>query len=34
MIIRELAVADVEAVSRIEEAVFAMPWKQIGRAHV
>ncbi|MBO5114471.1 MAG: ribosomal protein S18-alanine N-acetyltransferase [Lachnospiraceae bacterium] len=27
MIIRELAVADVEAVSRIEEAVFAMPWK-------
>ncbi len=27
MIIRELAVADVEAVSKIEEAVFAMPWK-------
>ena len=27
MIIRELAVADVEAVSRIEEAVFSMPWK-------
>ena len=27
MIIRELAVADVEAVRRIEEAVFAMPWK-------
>lgn len=28
MIIRELTAADVEAVSRIEEAVFSMPWKQ------
>lgn len=27
MIIRELTPVDVEAVSRIEEAVFSMPWK-------